>query len=112
MAITSIQITQTQTLFRESVPEDVVTQALKDAGQIIELTYCIDESDTYYDLALRYYACHLLYMNGHIKEATSKSVGDVSVGYSTVNQGDKENTSPCFAIFEKIIEDGGIFTSI
>ena len=112
MEITSIQVAQTSGMFKGFVSEDIVLQALKDAQCIIEVSYDLDTTLKYYDLALRYYACHTLYMAGHIKEVTSKSVGDVSVGYSTINQGDKESTSPYLSQFQKLVDDGGIFVSI
>ena len=82
--------------------KDAVDLAIDDAAVFVNCFGGTYTSDVY-SLLVRYYATHLLVINGHAKVLTSMSVSDVSESYQVANHGDKESATPYLVSFNILL---------
>lgn len=75
-------------------------------------SYGVSENDCDRDLMLTYLVCHLLYLQNEGKEVVSKSVGDVSISYSTINSRNSPNWSPFFELFLGLLKSSDFIISV
>ncbi len=95
--------TRVETMFVGSAPAESVCQAIEDAEIFVEIygnTYSHDR----YDVLVRYYAAHLLHLQGFAETTTSESVGPVSRSKQVATQGDKEDATPYIGQFRILLE--------
>lgn len=111
MASVSEQTTQVQAMVEGSPSADAVELAIDDAETFVKCYGGAYIGDLY-SLLVRYYAAHLLVMQGHAKILLSKSVGDVSESRQAINQGDKEGSTPYLIEFNKLLKGDELFVSI
>ena len=106
------QETAVTLMFEGTVSNKTCSLAVKDAQDFI-IGEGIQTDDKNYDLFIRYYACHLLYMWNFAARATSKSVTDISTTYKDLELGDKEGMSPYLLLFQQLSpQDNKFMTDI
>ena len=95
------QETDVALMFEGTVPSKVCVLAVRDARDFVKCEG-IQTSNDNYDLFLRYYAAHLLYMMGYASRITSSSVAEVSTTFKDLELGDKEGMSPYLLLFQAL----------
>ena len=106
-----IKTSAVENMISGSPSKEAVEQAIDDAGVFVDC-YGGTYTDKLYSMLVRYYAAHLLVIQGHAKILISKSVGDVSETRQVADFGDKEGATPYLVEFNKILKGDEIFTSI
>jgi hypothetical protein len=101
-----------QRMFQGAAPDDAVCQAIQDAEIFVD-NYGQDYKHNYYDILVRYYACHLLHSWGFAKTVTSTGVGPISESRQVAEYGGKEGADPYITEFRKLLSgENEIITSI
>jgi len=110
MALPVDFVTQIQSMIDGDPDDSVIISAGSRAVMAIKMIG-VGDADPDYTIALNLYTCHLLWMTGFARTASSKSTGDISIGYDPQNMGDKEGMSPYLMEFRKFFMSGNMFMS-